>query len=77
MDELPEHTSALYHSLREGSKTSSALAKKAKVSQDDVEETLRQWQTQRAWVTSEPKGKGKVWSLTNVGRGMLEARHGA
>lgn len=76
MNELPEHTSALFEAMRGKSETVASLAKKTKLDEEEVEETLRQWQTQRSWVESEPKGKNQVWRLTDVGENTLTTRFG-
>ncbi|MBA3580753.1 MAG: hypothetical protein H0W42_12310 [Gemmatimonadaceae bacterium] len=77
MNDLPEHTSDLFKAMRGKSETTKSLAKKTKLDEEQVEETLRQWQSERSWVESEPKGKDQVWRLTDVGENTLTTQYGA
>ena len=63
----------IYEVLKKGPTTAAKLEKAANL--DDGEAVLKAWQTQRAWVTSDPKGNTVEWSLTDAGRSYFAPRY--
>lgn len=74
--EAPIHTydSGVYAALRDGPASAAEIRKRTKMSEEDFDEVLAEWQS-RLWIEQDDSGKTPKFSLTDQGRRDMTARY--
>ena len=73
-DTLIQHENAFYHAVKDGPATKAQIAKKTKLSDEEVDDLVQYFQN-RLWVETDDTGKDTTFTLTQQGRNDMSARY--